>query len=67
MIHYTDNPERDFARYDSEQQEQLEKLPVCCECGEPIQDEHCFEIDSGYVCPGCMDDNHKVCVDLLMN
>ena len=60
---YTDGPLADFARHDAEQQAQLEKLPVCCECDEPIQDEHCYEINGEYICEECLNDNHRKVVD----
>ena len=60
---YTDDPLADFARHDAEQQAQLDKLPVCCECDEPIQDEHCFEINDEYICEKCLNDNHRKRVD----
>lgn len=52
---YTDDPIADFARYDAEQEEQLEKMPVCCECDNPIQDEYCYEINGEVICETCLD------------
>ena len=44
-----DNYER-WMKHDAEQEEALEKLPVC-EChGEPIQDEYLFDIDGELYC-----------------
>ena len=38
-----------------------------CECGEKIQDDHCFEINGEYVCERCLIDNHrKYTEDLVM-
>ena len=56
---YTDNPLADFLRRDAEQTEWLDTLPVCAECGDPIQDEECFEFDFGLICPKCLNDNHS--------
>ena len=42
---YTDNPIRDFERYDRRQQQWLDSLPVCEHCNEPIQDEDLMDID----------------------
>ena len=56
---WTDDPVADFERYDAEQQAKLEKLPICCECDHPIQDEHCFEINDEYICEECLIDNHR--------
>lgn len=51
---YSDNPVKDFLRYDAEQCEKLEQLPKCSECGEPIQDEYCYEINDMLVCEECL-------------
>lgn len=56
---YTDNPVADFYRWDSAQQAKLDKLPKCAECGEPIQDEECFEINGELICPECLKSNHR--------
>ena len=45
--------------HDAEQQAQLDKLPRCCECDEPIQDTQCYEINGEYICDDCMVDNHR--------
>lgn len=55
----TDDPYADFDRWDEEQQRAIEKLPVCTECGEPIQDDVYYDIDGDCVCPGCLESNHK--------
>ena len=56
---YTDNPIADFNRWDEEQTKWLDKLPKCAECGEPIQDEECFEINGELICPECLKHNHR--------
>jgi formylmethanofuran dehydrogenase subunit E len=60
---YSDDPIRDFERYDSGQARELRRLPVCAECGEPIQDEHCFEINDELICEQCLNQNHRKYVD----
>ena len=52
---YTDNPIADFNRWDAEQQTQLDRLPHCAYCGEPIQDEFCYYINDETICPDCME------------
>ena len=59
-MYYTDNPLSDFARHDAEQQADVDKLPKCSECGYPIQEEHCFEVNGEYICEKCLNDNHRV-------
>ena len=56
---YTDDPVADFNRWDAEQQDELEKLPICVDCGEPIQDEDVFDINGDLFCKECMMDNFK--------
>lgn len=60
---YTDNPELDFMRYDAEQQAQLDRLPRCEECEEPIQGDFCYEVNGSYICENCLNDNHLVFVE----
>jgi hypothetical protein len=55
----TDDPLADFDRWDREQQRELERLPVCCECDKPIQDEIYYEFDGEYICPECLENNHE--------
>ena len=53
-MHVPDNYDA-FMKHEAEQEEWLERLPVCDYCGEPIQDEHCYVIDEEFFCPDCMD------------
>lgn len=48
-----------WAQHDAEMEAELEKLPKCSECGNPIQDEKCFEVNDELICPGCMKENHE--------
>lgn len=52
--------------HDAEQEEKLEKLPVCSSCGEPIQDEYCYQVDSEILCEECMNYAYRVPVENLM-
>lgn len=49
----SDNPIRDFERYDAEQQRKLDRLPKCAYCSEPIQDERCYNINGNFVHSDC--------------
>jgi len=60
---YTDNPLADFNAHMCEQERQLNKLPKCYECGEPITDEFCYEINDECVCEKCLNDNHRKLVE----
>lgn len=55
----TNDPERDFDRYEAEQERELNKRPVCYECDEPIQEDECYEINDELICLGCLIENHK--------
>lgn len=56
---YTDDPIADFNRHCDEQEEWLQSRPVCSECDEPIQDEHCYEINDELVCEECLKHYHR--------
>ena len=58
-MYYSDDPVADFLRRDAEQARKLERLPVCVECDEPIQDDYCFEIDGELICAECLVRNHR--------
>ena len=59
----TDDPLLDFAVHDRQQSEELNKRPVCCYCGEPIQDDFCYEINGELICTDCLEANHKKCTE----
>jgi len=56
---YTDDPIRDHYRHDAEQEAAIELLPVCCECGERILDDFCYEINDVIICEECLRDNYR--------
>lgn len=59
MTDYIPDPTDLFCQHDAAQQKKLNKLPVCIECDEPIQDEVCFEINDEVICPDCLVKNHR--------
>ena len=59
MFFLTDDPVSDADRYFSERDAELEKLPVCADCGEPVQDDHFYLINDGVICPNCLDSNYR--------
>lgn len=59
MVLRTEDPVADFDRWDTEQNRRLESLPECADCGEPIQDDHCYEYNGEYICPRCNEDLHR--------
>ena len=54
MYFRTDDPLRDFDRYDAMMADREAKLPQCEKCGEPINDDEYFEINSEILCEKCM-------------
>lgn len=58
-MYFTDDPIADYDRYCNEQQKELDRLPRCSECDEPIQTEWCFEINGEYICEHCMEEHRK--------
>ena len=53
MFFRTDDPVADFERYDAEKEAELEKMPKCSNCGEPIQDGYLFDIEDTLYCEEC--------------
>lgn len=66
MFYQTDNPVADAERYYNDKEKELEKLPECDECGDPIQDECCYEINKKYICEKCLNANHRVFTENLI-
>lgn len=58
---YTDDPVRDFDRYDMEQARREARLPVCenRKCGKRINDDFYWEIDGEILCEKCMNLRHR--------
>lgn len=56
---WSDDPVRDAERYFAEQDRQLERLPVCSYCEEPIQDEHFYLINGDAYCESCLDNHFR--------
>ncbi len=51
---FTDDPIADFMAYDAERESELERLPVCSCCDEPIQEDFFYEINDEVLCEVCM-------------
>jgi len=50
------DPLDDFEAHDREQQQELDRLPVCDgkRCGKRIDEDYYFEIDGEILCEACM-------------
>lgn len=63
----TGDPLADLLLRQREEERWFNKLPKCAECGEPICSDECFEIGGEYICPECLENNHKHWVEDIMN
>ena len=52
-----------FHAHSAQQEAALEKLPECCECNQPIQDDFCYDFDGDLICERCLKQNHRVDAD----
>lgn len=59
MMFRTDNPDRDFDRWQAAQDAKLERQPKCDLCEEHIQDDCYYEIEGSIICPECMERSKK--------
>ena len=66
-MEFTDNPVADAERYMAEQERELQKLPKCSECGEPIMDDYFYKIGEELYCQDCMDNRFVVWTEDYMN
>ena len=62
-MYYSDDPIADFNRYEADQEEQLDKLPKCDICGEPIQDDYMYDIYGDIFCEECLKDKFRKSVE----
>lgn len=58
-MYYTNDPIRDFNRYDSDQHDEFQKLPECTYCGSKIQDEFLYCINDEIICKDCLNDHFR--------
>lgn len=63
MYYYSDNPARDYDNYCAYQDRELERLPKCIYCSQPIQDEKHYIINDEHVCHDCLVLNFEVDTD----
>lgn len=60
---WTDDPVKDYERYDAQRCAELERLPICSECGEPIHSDRYYDFNDELICENCLRDNHMNWVD----
>lgn len=66
-MYYTDNPVADAERYEADRENELQKYPVCCNCGEHIQDEYCYLINDEFLCEECLKNDFRRNTDDFIN
>jgi hypothetical protein len=59
----TDDPASDYDRYCQEQERYQQRLPVCVDCGEAVQDDHYYLICDEVICPDCLESGYRKYVD----
>lgn len=62
---WTNDPVADAARHDAQQAAELDKLPKCDDCGEPIQDDNFYLIMGCKFCPDCLEKCKKWTEDYI--
>lgn len=60
-MYYSDDPARDFDRWDREQEKKRAMLPICenPKCKKRIHDDYYFVIDGEILCERCMNDRYR--------
>ena len=48
-----------FCEHEARQESMLDELPICCDCKEPIQEDHLFDINGELFCFDCMKSNYR--------
>ena len=56
QVEFTDDPLKDFERYDAEREIALTKYPQCYFCGKHILEGRYYVIDEEIVCAECLDE-----------
>lgn len=62
-MRFTDDPIRDFARWDAEQARMLEHRPECADCGERVQEDYYYLINDEVICPNCLESGYRKSID----
>lgn len=48
-----------YHQWEAAREKELEKRPVCSDCGEHIQEDHFYEVNGEPICPDCMDSGYR--------
>jgi formylmethanofuran dehydrogenase subunit E len=55
----TGDPHADFDAWEAEQQAELDKLPKCDYCGEPIVGFYLYDINDELLCEDCLNEHFR--------
>lgn len=48
-----------FRQHEEREQSEVDKLPKCDYCGEPIMDDYLYDINGDIICEACLHDNFR--------
>lgn len=60
---WTDDPLFDFMLHDARQQRELDRLPLCADCDDPVQADYFYLINDECICPDCLDAGYRKAVE----
>lgn len=63
MTFRSDDPGRDFDRWDAYQNSLSEELPECDHCHKKIREDY-YDIDGYLICPDCLERHFKRTIEL---
>lgn len=63
---YTDDPVKDFDRYDAEQTTKFKQYPLCSYCCAPIFDDYLYEFNDELICEDCLNEHFRKNVEDYM-
>ncbi len=58
-MYYSNDPVADAERYEADRESELQKCPVCWNCGEYIQDDYCYKIGDAIYCDNCLQNDFR--------
>ena len=60
MSYFSDNPDRDFDRWDMERERRLARRPCCDMCGARIKEETAIRLRGHWICESCIENSREV-------
>lgn len=58
-MYRSDDPIADYERHSAHQEADLDRLPRCSNCDEPIQSDFAYYINDEWICEECMDEYRR--------